>query len=64
MTIPATFNTNEPVGFGMSRGIANAYVDWSTNKLKGRTPGVMTLTTQNDAAVVTFAGATDGFVEA
>lgn len=64
LTIPATFNTNEPVGFGMSRGIANAYVDWSTNKLKGRTPGVMTLTTQNDAAVVTFAGATDGFVEA
>lgn len=64
LTIPATFNTNEPVGFGMSRGITNAYVDWSTNKLKGRTPGVMTLTTQNDAAVVTFAGATDGFVEA
>lgn len=64
LTIPATFNANEPVGFGMSRGITNAYVDWSTNKLKGRTPGVMTLTTQNDAAVVTFAGATDGFVEA
>jgi hypothetical protein len=64
LTIPATFNANEPVGFGMSRGITRAYVDWTTNKLKGRDPGVMELQSQNDAATVTFANATDGFVEA
>jgi hypothetical protein len=63
LTIPATFNANEPVGFGMSRGITRAYVDWTTNKLKGRDPGVMELQSQNDAATVTFANATDGFVE-
>jgi hypothetical protein len=64
LTIPATFNANEPVGFGMSRGLTRAYVDWTTNKLKGRTPGVMTLQSQNDAATVSFANTTDGFVEA
>lgn len=63
LTIPATFATDDTVGFGMSRGLTRAYVDWSTNQLKGRTPGVMTLQSQNDAAVVSFANSTDGFVE-
>lgn len=64
LTIPATFTANQPVGFCMSRGIARAYVDWTTNNVKGRAAGVMELQSQNDAAVVSFANATDGFVEA
>ena len=64
LTIPATFTANQPVGFCMSRGITRAYVDWTTNNVKGRAPGVMELQSQNDAATVTFANATDGFVEA
>lgn len=64
LTVNATFNVNEPFAFCMSDGITNAFIDWTTNKLKGRTPGVMTLQTQNDAAAVTFSGATRGFMEA
>ena len=64
LTIPATFTANQPVGFCMSRGLTRAYVDWTTNNCKGRPPGVMTLQSQNDAATVSFANATDGFVEA
>lgn len=64
LTVPTTFNANEPFGYGMSQGLTNAFVDWGTNKLKGRTPGLMTLTGQNDAAVVSFSDATNGFMEA
>lgn len=64
LTIPATFVAKDPVGFGMSRGITSANVNWSTNKLKGRTPGTMQLLSQNDTAVCVFANATDGFMEA
>lgn len=64
LTIPATFNTKDPVGFGMSRGITSANVNWTTNKVKGRTPGTMQLLSQNDKAVCVFANATDGFMEA
>lgn len=64
LTIPATFNAKDPVGFGMSRGITSANVNWTTNKVKGRTPGTMQLLSQNDKAVCVFANATDGFMEA
>lgn len=63
LTIPTTFASGEPFGFGMSGGVTNAFVDWSTNKLKGRSPGVMTLTGQNNKGVVVFANSTDGFME-
>lgn len=64
LTIPATFVAKDPVGFGMSRGITSANVNWTTNKVKGRTPGTMQLLSQNDTAVCVFANATDGFMEA
>lgn len=64
LTVPATFSAKDPVGFGMSRGVSSANVDWTTNKVKGRTAGVMQLLSQNDTAVCVFANATDGFMEA
>lgn len=63
LTIPATFVDGDPVGFGCSGGVFPATVDWTTNKLKGRTPGVMTLTGANNHAVCVFANPTDGFME-
>ena len=68
LTIPATFVEGDPVGFGYSSGV-NAFnttlpqVDWTTNKVKGRTPGVMSLTGQNNHATVVYANSTDGFME-
>jgi len=64
LNVPTTFVQGDPLGFGMSRGVTSATVDWSTNKLKGRSPGSMSLLTQNDCAVCVFANATDGFMEA
>lgn len=64
LTVPTTFSAKDPVGFGMSRGVASANVDWLTNKVKGRSPGVMQLLSQNDAAVCVFSNSTDGFMEA
>ncbi len=64
LTIPTNFSAGQAIGFGMSRGIATAYVDWLTNKVKGRTPGVMQLLSQNDSAVCRKVNETDGFMEA
>lgn len=64
LTIPTSFTAKDWVGFGLSRGVSSGNVDWLTNKLKGRSPGVMQLLTQNDSAVVVFANVTDGFMEA
>lgn len=68
LTIPATFVEGDPVGFGYTSGV-NAFnttlpqVDWTTNKVKGRSPGVMNLTGQNNHAMVVYANSTDGFME-
>lgn len=64
LTIPTNFSAGQAIGFGMSRGIATAYVDWLTNKVKGRTPGVMQLLSPNDSAVCRKVNETDGFMEA
>lgn len=63
LTIPNTFAAGDPVGFGMSRGVAAGSVDWGLNKLKGRTPGVMALNGQNNSAICQMTNATDGFME-
>ena len=64
LTLPTNFSAGQTFGFGMSRGISSANIDWQTNKLKGRSPGVMQLLSQNDSAVCRWVNATDGFVEA
>jgi hypothetical protein len=64
LTIPTNFSAGQTFGFGMSRGITSANIDWQTNKLKGRSPGVMQLLSQNDSAVCRWVNATDGFMEA
>jgi hypothetical protein len=64
LTIPTNFSAGQNFGFGMSRGVSSANIDWQTNKLKGRSPGVMQLLSQNDAAVCRWVNATDGFMEA
>lgn len=64
LTLPTNFSAGQTFGFGMSRGISSANIDWQTNKLKGRSPGVMQLLSQNDSAVCRWVNATDGFMEA
>ncbi|MGU4174131.1 hypothetical protein, partial [Pseudomonas aeruginosa] len=51
LTLPTNFSVGQLFGFGMSRGIGNANINWQTNKCKGRSPGVMQLLSQNDTAV-------------
>lgn len=63
LTIPTNFSAGQIFGFGMSRGIGNANINWQTNKCKGRSPGVMQLLSQNDTAVCMATNATDGFME-
>ncbi|MEQ6309860.1 hypothetical protein ABN448_21775 [Delftia acidovorans] len=64
LTVPINFAAGQAFGFGMSRGIWAANIDWQSNKLKGRSPGVMQLLSQNDSAVCRWVNATDGFMEA
>lgn len=64
LTLPTNFSAGQTFGFGMSRGISAANIDWQSNKLKGRSPGVMQLLSQNDSAVCRWVNATDGFMEA
>ena len=64
LTVPINFAAGQAFGFGMSRGNWAANIDWQSNKLKGRSPGVMQLLTQNDSAVCRWVNATDGFMEA
>lgn len=63
LTLPTNFSAGQLFGFGMSRGIGNANINWQTNKCKGRSPGVMQLLSQNDTAVCMLVNATDGFME-
>lgn len=64
LTVPINFAAGQAFGFGMSRGIWAANIDWQSNKLKGRSPGVMQLLSPNDSAVCRWVNATDGFMEA
>jgi len=64
LTVPNNFAAGQAFGFGMSRSIWAANIDWQSNKLKGRSPGVMQLLSQNDSAVCRWVNATDGFMEA
>lgn len=63
LTLPTNFSAGQLFGFGMSRGIGSANINWQTNKCKGRSPGVMQLLSQNDTAVCMLVNATDGFME-
>ncbi|WP_047217188.1 hypothetical protein [Delftia lacustris] len=64
LTIPTNFSAGQSFGFGMSRAITTANINWQSNKLKGRSPGVMQLLSQNDTAVCRWTNSTDGFMEA
>jgi len=64
LTIPTNFTVDQAFGFGMTRGITTANINWQSNKLKGRSPGLMQLLSENDTAICVFANVTDGFVEA
>lgn len=50
-------------GFGVSGGSIAYSINWNSEKLKGRSPGVMTGSGQNDTATVVLANATDGYME-
>ncbi len=63
LTIPTNFSAGQTFGFGMSRAITTANINWQSNKLKGRSPGVMQLLSQNDTAVCMWVNSTDGFME-
>ncbi|KEH11461.1 hypothetical protein GY15_28235 [Delftia sp. 670] len=63
LTLPTNFSAGQLFGFGMSRGIGNANINWQTNKCKGRSPAVMQLLSQNDTAVCMYVNPTDGFME-
>lgn len=64
LTMPSTPAQGDLIGFGMSRSQTAASVDWNGVNVKGRSAGVMSLLSQNDAAVVEYSGnTTDGWIE-
>lgn len=64
LTMPASKTTKDAIGFGASRGVTGAEVDFNADNVKGRAAGVLELTTQNDSAIVIWSGnTTDGWVQ-
>jgi hypothetical protein len=64
LTMPASKTAKDAIGFGASRGVTGAVVNFGSDKVKGRTAGTVTLSTQNDSAIVIWSGnTTDGWVQ-
>ena len=64
LTIPAALLLNDTFGFSNGTGLAGPRIDFGTTKVKGRTPGVVTMTRANAATVVKFTADPDvGFTE-
>lgn len=64
LTMPASKTAKDAIGFGASRGVTGAVVNFGSDKVKGRTAGAITLSTQNDSAIVIWSGnTTDGWVQ-
>lgn len=63
LNIPAGFVNGDTIGWGMSRGVASAEVNFGTYNCKGRSPGVMTMSNQNQSVTLRLRNSTDGFME-
>lgn len=65
LTLPASPNPGDWLGFAATRGNAVGRVDFNGRPCKGRTPssGYIDLTSQNDAAVIFYANNTDGWMQ-
>ena len=64
LTIPAALALNDTFGISNGTGLAGPRIDFGTTKVKGRTPGVVTMTRANAATVVKFTADADvGFTE-
>lgn len=66
LTMPTTPNVGDRIGHGMTQNASNGVWAFGSTKVKGRTPSSnqIVLSNPSDAATLTYANATDGWVEA
>ncbi|MDE2415246.1 MAG: hypothetical protein KGM60_10855 [Comamonadaceae bacterium] len=62
LTVPATFTARDAFAFSVGVGFS-AQIDWTTNKLKNGTPGVMNVRSKQAANLI-YVDNTYGFMEA
>lgn len=63
LSVPA-LSAGDKWGFGVSGGSISYSINWNAQRCKGRLPGVMTGSGQNDAATLVYANSIDGNMEA